>query len=113
MSAVSVANGLVASEGDKNWRIDTAKEWSGAAQQIEGLAVDGDFVISAKWTDGKATELSILSRSGGECRIAYSSIGKAIITDSSGNEVKVTRDGNDQIHFASAVGETYTFKTIK
>lgn len=87
------------------------KAWN--TGHFDGLVARGNFVISAKWTDGKATELSILSRSGGECRIAYSSIGKAIITDSSGNEVKVTRDGNDQIHFASAVGETYTFKTIK
>ena len=47
MSAVSVANGLVASEGDKNWRIDTAKEWNEAARQIEGLAVDGDLLVAS------------------------------------------------------------------
>jgi hypothetical protein len=42
-----LANGLVAGEEDKNWRIETAKEWNGAAQQIEGLAVDGDLLVAS------------------------------------------------------------------
>ena len=48
MSAVSLANGLVASEGDKNWRIDTAEEWNEAARQIDGLAVNDDLLVTAK-----------------------------------------------------------------
>jgi alpha-L-fucosidase 2 len=74
---------------------------------FDGLVARGNFVISAKWKDGKATELSILSRSGGACRIAYPGIGNATVTDSSGNKVEVSRDGKDRIHFASAVGERY------
>ena len=80
---------------------------------FDGLVARGNFVISAKWQDGKATAISILSRSGGECRIACPGIGKATVTDSAGNTVKVSRDGTDRIHFASAVGETYTVQTIK
>ena len=79
---------------------------------FDGLVARGNFVISAKWKDGKATELSILSRSGGECRIAYPGIGKASVTDSSGNEIKVSGNGKDQIHFTPTVGETYTVKTM-
>ena len=79
---------------------------------FDGLVARGNFVISAKWKDGKATELSILSRSGGECRIAYPGIGKASLTDSSGNEIKVSGNGKDQIHFTPTVGETYTVKTM-
>lgn len=79
---------------------------------FDGLVARGNFVISAKWKDGKATELSILSRSGGECRIAYPGIGKASVTDSSGNEIKVSGNGKDQIHFTPTVGEAYTVKTM-
>ena len=74
---------------------------------FDGLVARGNFVISAKWKDGKATELSVLSRSGGACRIACLGIGKAIVTDSSGNMIKVSGDGSDRIRFAAAVGETY------
>ena len=80
---------------------------------FDGLVARGNFVISAKWKDGKATELSILSRSGGECRIAYPGIGKASVTDSSGNEIKVSGNGKDQIHFTPTVGETYTVKIME
>ena len=78
---------------------------------FDGLVARGNFVISAKWQDGKATAISILSRSGGECRIACPGIGKATVTDSAGNTVKVSRDGTDRIHFESTVGETYTVQT--
>jgi alpha-L-fucosidase 2 len=80
---------------------------------FDGLVARGNFVISAKWKDGKATELSILSRSGGECRIACSSIGTATVRDSGGKKVKVAREGKHRIHFASTAGETYTVQTIK
>jgi len=75
---------------------------------FDGLVARGNFVISAKWKDAKATELSILSRSGGECQIAHPDIGNATVTDSSGNTVEATRDGKDRVHFASQAGEKYT-----
>jgi len=74
---------------------------------FDGLVARGNFVISAKWQNGNATAISILSRSGGECRIACPGIGKAIVTDSNGNMIKVSRDGIDRIRFAATVGETY------
>ena len=74
---------------------------------FEGLVARGNFVVCAKWKDGRATEVSILSRSGGECRIACPGIGNATVIESDGNTVEVTRDGNDRIRFATAVGERY------
>ena len=79
---------------------------------FDGLLARGNFVISAKWKDGKATEVSILSRSGGECRMAYPGIGNATVTDSRGKKIKISRDEKDRINFASVVEETYTVKTI-
>jgi alpha-L-fucosidase 2 len=87
------------------------KAWN--TGHFDGLVARGNFVVSAKWKHGKATEVSILSRSGGECRVACPGIGNATITDSAGKTVKVTRDVKDRINFASVVGETYIFKTIK
>jgi alpha-L-fucosidase 2 len=81
------------------------KAWSNG--HFDGLVARGNFVVSAKWQGGKATELSILSRSGGECRMACPGIGLAIVRDSGGNKVKVAREGRDRIRFASAVGESY------
>lgn len=75
---------------------------------FDGLVARGNFVVSADWSDGKATAVSILSRSGGECRIACSGIGAATVKDSGGNAVEVFQDGQDRIRFASAVGERYS-----
>ena len=80
---------------------------------FDGLVARGNFVVSAEWSDGKASAVSILSRSGGECRISYPGIGKATVTDRSGNEIKVTRDGKDRIRFASAVGEQFKVNLIR
>jgi len=84
------------------------KAWN--AGHFDGLVARGNFVISAKWKDGKATEVSILSRSGGECRIACPGLGAATVIDSGGNTVKVSRDVKDRIRFASATGERYTIE---
>jgi len=82
------------------------KAWNDG--HFDGLVARGNFVVSANWKEGKATAVSILSRSGGECRVVCSGIGAAIVTDSNGNTVTVTRDGTERIHFASAKGEAYT-----
>ncbi|MFT5474248.1 MAG: alpha-L-fucosidase 2 [Kiritimatiellia bacterium] len=74
---------------------------------FDGLVARGNFVISAKWKDGKATAVSVLSRSGGECRITCPGIGTATVRDSGGNTVQVSRDETDRIRFASAVGKIY------
>ena len=107
-----VAEMLLQSHGDSIQILPALpKAWN--TGHFDGLVARGNFVISAKWEKGQATEISIQSRSGGECRIACPGIGKATVTDSSGNKTKVTRDGEDRINFTPAVGETYTLKTIK
>ena len=80
---------------------------------FDGLVARGNFVVSAKWKDGKATAASILSRSGGECRITCPGIGRATVRDSGGNKIKVSRDGKDRISFASAIGEKYSVEPMR
>jgi hypothetical protein len=82
------------------------KAWNDG--HFDGLVARGNFVVSAKWKEGKATAVSILSRSGGECRVVCPGIGAATVRDSDGNTVTVTRDGAERIRFASAKGEAYT-----
>ena len=86
------------------------KAWN--TGHFDGLVARGNFVVSAQWADGKATAVSIQSRSGGECRLACSGIGTATVTNSAGKRVKVTRDGKHRIRFASASGETYRVQSI-
>ncbi len=74
---------------------------------FDGLVARGNFVVSAKWEDGKATAVSILSRSGGQCRITCPGIGSARIEDSQGNAVKISHDDKDRIRFTTSVGEVY------
>ena len=87
------------------------KAWSNG--HFDGLVARGNFVISAQWTDGKVTAASVLSRNGGECRLVFPGIGNATVTDSSGNKIKVSRDGNDRIRFVPAVGENYSVEPVR
>jgi alpha-L-fucosidase 2 len=83
--------------------------WSNG--HFDGLVARGNFGVSATWTDGRATAISILSRSGGECRIAYPGIGSATVSDSDGNTVDVSRDGADRIRFVTRTGARYAVET--
>jgi alpha-L-fucosidase 2 len=102
-----VAEMLLQSHGDAILILPALpKAWNDG--HFNGLVARGNFVVTAKWKGGTATELSILSRSGGECKLAYPSLGAATVKDSRGNAIKVTGDGKDRVSFATAVGEIYT-----
>jgi len=106
-SMAGVAEMLLQShEGTINILPALPKTWNNG--HFDGLVARGNFVVSAKWQDGKATEASILSRKGGECQITHPGIENATVTDSKGNAVKVSPEGKDQIHFGTKAGETYT-----
>jgi len=75
---------------------------------FDGLVARGNFVLSVQWKDGTATVVSILSRSGGECRIACPGIESARVEDGNGHAIKTCSDRDGRIRFASRKGETYT-----
>lgn len=60
VSLTLLANGQLATGGEQSWRIDTADEWQGAADQIEGLAVTDDLLAPV---DKQGTYRSRLQRS--------------------------------------------------
>jgi hypothetical protein len=51
VSVVALANGLAAAEEEKNWRIDSGKEWNEAARLMEGVAVE-DHLLSPTGKEG-------------------------------------------------------------
>ncbi|MGB2560409.1 MAG: glycoside hydrolase family 95 protein [Akkermansiaceae bacterium] len=82
------------------------KAWNQGS--FEGLVARGNFVVSAEWKDGKATSVSVLSRSGGQCRITLPGIGSAAVEDSQGKCIETTKEADDLLSFASEAGEKYT-----
>jgi alpha-L-fucosidase 2 len=76
----------------------------------KGLVARGNFVISADWDDGKATKLTVTSRAGGECRIAYPGIESVEVKDSEDNVIETSSDEAGRVKFDTVKGETYTMK---
>ena len=78
----------------------------------EGLSARGNFEVSAQWTGGQADSFTILSGSGGQCKVKYANISSASVEDESGKAVSFTADGDDMIVFNTEKGGTYTITDI-
>jgi alpha-L-fucosidase 2 len=82
------------------------KAWQNGS--FKGLVARGNFVVDAEWKDGKATCITVTARMGGECRIAYTGIGRASVTDAAGAPVVVNKGPGDRISFNTTKGVRYT-----
>ena len=78
----------------------------------DGLSARGNFEVSARWTDGQADSFTILSKSGGECKVKYDNVAGAVVTDEDGSSVSFTADGDDMIIFDTAKGQSYTISGL-
>ena len=78
----------------------------------DGLKARGNFIVSVKWTNSRATEIKILSCAGEEMRLRYPGIDGAKITASNGKAVDYTADG-DVISFTTKKGEEYVITSIR
>lgn len=86
-------------------------EWS--AGSVNGIVARGNFELGIDWTNGKATEIRILSKNGGECIVQHPGIDKAKITDSKGNVITYSKeDKANRISFDTKKGVTYTITEI-
>ena len=77
-----------------------------------GLVARGAFEVSAEWHGGYADRLTVLSKTGGKCRIKYFNLASSTVTDSKGRAVKYESCGQDLISFDTAAGECYTVTDI-
>jgi len=82
------------------------KAWNRGS--FAGLVARGNFVLSAKWEAGKAQSITVTSRSGGECRLAYPGIDSVQVKDSKGKTIETSSDRKGRLRFDSTRGETYT-----
>ncbi len=84
------------------------KAWSTGS--FHGLVARGNFKVSAEWKAGDLSSLSILSRSGGVCRINYPGIASAEVTGARGQKIVVEAEGSDIISFPTVTGSSYSFQ---
>lgn len=78
----------------------------------QGLVARGNFEVSVHWKEGKIMELEIHSKKGLPCSIKYPHIGKTILNDSKGKNIKYKAKTNDLITFQTHKGEKYKLSFI-
>ena len=78
----------------------------------KGLVARGNFEVSASWNNGQANRFEIKSRVGGECKIFYPNISKAIVTDAAGTKLHFTKESADLISLQTTKGATVKITAI-
>ncbi|MCM2374900.1 glycoside hydrolase family 95 protein [Aporhodopirellula aestuarii] len=78
----------------------------------QGLLARGNFEVSAKWSDGNADRLEVLSKTGGTLALRYPGVAKAKIRTREGGKVEFTDEGPDQVSIETAVGQVYVITDI-
>ena len=86
------------------------KSWK--TGEFKGLVARGNFEIAASWKDKEVSSFSVISRSGGKCTLKYPNIENARITNSNGDHVSFSKDGENLISFDTSKMNAYliTFK---
>ena len=85
-------------------------DWSTGS--YSGLLARGNFEVSAKWADGQASRLEILSKTGGTLDLRYPNVAKAVIKDSDGKGVEFKATGTDQVRIETTKGQAYVVTEI-
>ena len=78
----------------------------------DGLLARGNFEVGAKWENGKAYELTVTSKNGGEAVVKYDGLNLAKVTNSKGENIEFTIVEEDKISFNTEINETYTITEI-
>ncbi len=84
--------------------------WSSGS--FKGLVARGNFEISAQWKDGQATTMEVFPNKGGECKIYYPNISKAIITNTKGKKLAFKAENSDFISISTNKGEAVKINAI-
>ena len=74
--------------------------------QVRGLMARGAFVVDIRWENGHASQVELLSKAGGICRIACPGIGNAWFSG------PVIEKSGDLLAFDTRPGESYTITDI-
>ncbi len=74
---------------------------------VKGLRATGNFVVDIDWLNGSATRIRITSGSGGICRLYYTEVNKATVTDIGGKTVVFDAVNENEIRFNTVKNTTY------
>ena len=77
-----------------------------------GILARGNFEVSAKWSEGQASQLEVLSQAGGTLDLRYPNVASAVVKTLDGQSVEFVASGTDQIRIKSTKGETYVVTEI-
>lgn len=78
--------------------------------RFENFFAEGAFLVSAAWSHGRLTALSVRSEKGSPCRL-YSPWPEGVrVTDKAGEDVRVTSDPYGRAEFATKPGVEYTLR---
>ena len=86
------------------------KAWSDGSYR--GILARGNFEVSARWSDGQANRLEILSKSGGTLDLRYPNVASAVIKTTDGKAVDFTAKGTDEVSIETTKGQTYLVAEI-
>ena len=86
------------------------KAWSSGSYR--GLLARGNFEVSAKWSDGQASQLEVLSKSGGTLDLRYPNVAQAVIKTKDNQAVEFVASGTDQVSIKTTKGQTYVVTQI-
>ena len=76
---------------------------------IKGLKAIGDFEVSIRWTDGKASMINIKNCQGQPCIVRYPGLEKAV-TKVNGTAVKIKKTGAESFRIPSKEGDIITIE---
>ena len=75
--------------------------------EYKGLVARGNFEFSVKWENGEVTNVEMISRSGGECKLLFNTLHKMDLTHSFGKKVQYKKESNGTISFQTTKGKHY------
>ncbi|MGJ8643797.1 MAG: glycosyl hydrolase family 95 catalytic domain-containing protein [Luteolibacter sp.] len=77
-----------------------------------GILARGNFEVSAKWSEGQASQLEVVSKAGGTLDLRYPNVASADIKTSEGKAVEFVATGTDQVSIETTNGQTYVITEI-
>lgn len=79
---------------------------------FQGILARGNFEVSAKWSDGQASQLEVLSKAGGKLELRYPNVSRAVIKTIGGEAVEFVAQDSDQFSIETTKGQTYVITEI-
>ncbi|WP_236624939.1 glycosyl hydrolase family 95 catalytic domain-containing protein [Rhodopirellula sp. SWK7] len=77
-----------------------------------GLLARGNFEVSVQWSREHASQMEVLSKSGGTLELRYPNVAQAVIKTSEGQTVDFVAKGSDQVSIETTQGKTYVVTDI-